>query len=999
MDEIESSLNTAAGAGDQSAQHEIRTDGGPEDPAEANDTPGHENPRLNASSGSNRVEADILPVAAGIKEKTFYDITGSRAGEPLIHHSQAEDTRSARHSNFSPFRDETDFAFAEWLAKIKCTKGGVDGFFGDDRLQPLWQYATFQNGESWRELLSKIQDGILNDEWMEQVIAIDSNVEQVAARGYSIYYRDVTKAIEFLLGHRPFVGNLSYAPVRRFIVNQLGQDGSEDEDSRLYTEMHTADWWWFMQEQLPENATVIPVLLASDKTQLTNLSGDLSAWPVYLTVGNLDNETRRQRSRPSNILIALIPIPKETGLYIKAEVYHTTMGIITERKCTAYPHTSVHISDIRFVSAIRRYGRRGIPITCADKKVRRGYPILAGITADYEEQVLITGVRSLQQCPICHVSREEFGRLGKKQGWKLRDHHWMQQQRRLQLTPEWTPEDHPERIHTFDNFAWQLPHVNIHQCMMVDILHQLLKGVAGRDHLLRWIDKAVGAAVKPSRKRPGSGSVRDILETPATVQLDQLFRRIPPFAGLKHFASYSDVKQWTGSEHKMVLRQLVAVIAPLLVTKDSDVLHATRGIVNFVTLAQYNSHTGKSLKYMEHYLAQLDKSKEAFRRFRPNKNFDFPKWHSMTHYTNCIRNFGCAPGYSTGIGEANHIDLVKDYFRRTNKRKGFEKQIILANIRHLNLTAMLDIKRYEAGRGLLESEHSARSVRNLAAGAKDLRELQWPLDEAQERRIRSLRLSTNYWTYASTVAHQYGIPDLCTALINFIKQERSDQTFATANRDTDIDGNENLLWAASCPVKVHGSVTLWKKTGDPIDPDRVTEDYARCTPNWQAQGEWRRDHVWVQEYEVGSKSRNRVLHPWDGRLVGKLLVILTVMDLGRQNTKGRHPSYTGAMIQTLKFRSGGRVDPTHGMVEVEEHRLPDAINDCGHTSRRFYSLPSIIRTAHVIPRGLTDGPTYYINNYIDFDQFNTLHDAGFLKAESRAAKRVAERSKDEKATR
>ena len=155
----------------------------------------------------------------------------------------------------------------------------------------------------------------------------------------------------------------------------------------------------------------------------------------------------------------------------------------------------------------------------------------------------------------------------------------------------------------------------------------------------------------------------------------------------------------------------------------------------------------------------------------------------------------------------------------------------------------------------------------------------------------------------------------------------------------------------------------------------------------------------MQEYEVGSKSRNRVLHPWDGRLVGKLLVILTVIDLGRQNTKGRHPSYTGAMIQTLKFRSGRRVDPTHGIVEVEEHRLPDAINDYGHTSRRFYGLPSIIRTAHVIPRGLTDGPTYYINNYIDFDQFNTLHDTGFLKAESRAAKRVAERSKDKKATR
>ena len=105
------------------------------------------------------------------------------------------------------------------------------------------------------------------------------------------------------------------------------------------------------------------------------------------------------------------------------------------------------------------------------------------------------------------------------------------------------------------------------------------------------------------------------------------------------------------------------------------------------------------------------------------------------------------------------------------------------------------------------------------------------------------------------------------------------------------------------------------------------------------------------------------------------------------------------MIQTLKFRSGGRIDPTYSIVEVEEHRLPDAINDYSYISRRFYSLPSIIRIVYVIPRGLTDGPTYYINNYIDFDQFNILYDTGFLKAESRAAKRVAKYSKDKKVTR
>lgn len=66
-------------------------------------------------------------------------------------------------------------------------------------------------------------------------------------------------------------------------------------------------------------------------------------------------------------------------------MYYIVIGIITERKYIAYLYTSVYISNIRFISAIRRYGRYRIPIIYADKRVRRGYLILARIIADYKE--------------------------------------------------------------------------------------------------------------------------------------------------------------------------------------------------------------------------------------------------------------------------------------------------------------------------------------------------------------------------------------------------------------------------------------------------------------------------------------------------------------------------------------------------------------------------------------------------------------------------------------
>ena len=46
-------------------------------------------------------------------------------------------------------------------------------------------------------------------------------------------------------------------------------------------------WWWDTQDQLPAGAMIVPVICASDKTNLTNISGDYHAWPLNLTIGNI----------------------------------------------------------------------------------------------------------------------------------------------------------------------------------------------------------------------------------------------------------------------------------------------------------------------------------------------------------------------------------------------------------------------------------------------------------------------------------------------------------------------------------------------------------------------------------------------------------------------------------------------------------------------------------------------------------------------------------------
>ncbi|KAF8420172.1 hypothetical protein EV426DRAFT_537901 [Tirmania nivea] len=132
----------------------------------------------------------------------------------------------------------------------------------------------------------------------------------------TIYYRDIIECVKLLLRNRSFGDSLIYAPVRQY--NSVGE--------RIYSDLHSLDWWWKMQNKHPEYSISVPIICASDKAHLTNFSGDKSIWPLYMTIGNILKDIRREYSTRAWICIRLLPTIKidnvELCIQWHAAVHH-----------------------------------------------------------------------------------------------------------------------------------------------------------------------------------------------------------------------------------------------------------------------------------------------------------------------------------------------------------------------------------------------------------------------------------------------------------------------------------------------------------------------------------------------------------------------------------------------------------------------------------------------------------------------------------------------------
>ena len=146
---------------------------------------------------------------------------------------------------------------------------------------------------------------------------------------------------------------------------------------------------------------------------------------------------------------------------------------------------------------------------------------------------------------------------------------------------------------------------------MLNILHQLLKKVVRGIHMLQWLKNIVGTKFKGACVN--IEATRLLYQANETVLLDERFCCMPSYPTLKIFKKYSKEKQWDRSKYWVACRQLVPVVALLLIKDDLAVFQYIQIVIDFVHIAQYKSHNNQTLHYMQHAFYQINHTKGAFR--------------------------------------------------------------------------------------------------------------------------------------------------------------------------------------------------------------------------------------------------------------------------------------------------------------------------------------------------------------------------------------------------
>ncbi|KAG8854142.1 hypothetical protein FRB91_003976 [Serendipita sp. 411] len=529
-----------------------------------------------------------------------------------------------------PFANEMDHELGLWLHESGLSVSKIDSFLKLQYVQA--RKPSFGSGAGLRDRIELLPHA--GSRWKEAKITPECGRP---ASSVTLLYWDPLQTIRELISRPSLAEYIEFSPKR------IWSDATKT--SRIYSEMTTGNWWWNIQANLPQGSTVVPVILGSDKTHLTEFTGDKKAWPIYMSVGNISSRARRTPSKDTWIVIAYIPTTKwkdDTDIHgtLNARLFHQCMEVVLEPLIDA--------------------GRNGINLADWDGNVRRSFPLVAAYLADYPEQILVNCAAG-KTGPTTLAGPHDLGNIlpsaPQTTEWVLRQIKRVAREVDPRDVKSYTSRARKRLLNGVDRPFWRhLPHFRVDICTAPDLFHGAIR--FWRDHLFRWIVHLIGEA-----------------------ELDARLKVLQPMIGFRHFAKgVTHLSQWTGREDREIQRVFVALIAGAKGINPT-VMRNARAFHDFLYLVQYRSHSNETLGYITDALSTFHETKAIYIEMeaRRGKNgvldhFDIPKMAVFHTFVNHIKELGSAPQFSTEIVERNHKPGVKQPYRASSRR-GYNTQM------------------------------------------------------------------------------------------------------------------------------------------------------------------------------------------------------------------------------------------------------------------------------------------------------------------------------------
>ena len=118
--------------------------------------------------------------------------------------------------------------------------------------------------------------------------------------------------------------------------------------------------------------------------------------------------------------------------------------------------------------------------------------------------------------------------------------------------------------------------------------------------------------------------------------------------------------------------------------------------------------------------------------------------------------------------------------------------------------------------------------------------------------------------------------------------------------------------------------------------------------------------------------------PWNDKLIRRLLLTVTVADPELFILKDKPVTYTRAFVELYNWKNNGQVHEIYEIIELEKMCTLIAKNFCNLGVHQIIEILLVLRSTHVVPKN-QEKFVFYVNNYIDWDQFNQLYDSDWMK--------------------